>query len=134
MFSHYFVGISDFDRALDFYNPLMECLGVKQRFCDASKLWAGWHSDAGGRPLFVIGRPFDGETHEAGNGQMIAFLAKNRAMVRRVYELSLKNGGSSEGEPGLRARYHPNYYGAYLRDPDGNKLCIVCHEPEADDA
>ena len=134
MFSHYFLGISDFDRALEFYQPLMECLGVEQRFCDPTKPWAGWHSGAGGRPLFVIGRPFNGDGHAAGNGQMIAFLAENRAMVRRAYDISIMNGGSSEGEPGLRTRYHPNYYGAYLRDPDGNKLCIVCHDPEADDA
>ena len=134
MFSHYFVGITDFDSAFEFYSPLMACLGIEQRFCDRAKPWAGWHSKAGGRPLFVIGRPFNGEAHEVGNGQMIAFLAKSREEVRMAYELSMKSGGISEGEPGLRTRYHTNYYGAYLRDPDGNKLCVVCHEPEADDA
>ena len=134
MFSHYFVGITDFDRAFEFYSPLMACLGIEQRFCDRAKPWAGWHSKAGGRPLFVIGRPFNGEAHEVGNGQMIAFLAKSREEVRMAYELSMKSGGISEGEPGLRTRYHTNYYGAYLRDPDGNKLCVVCHEPETDDA
>jgi lactoylglutathione lyase len=47
--------------------------------------------------------------------------------VDRAYAVALAHGGTSEGGPGLRSEYHEHYYGAYLRDPDGNKLCIVCH-------
>lgn len=130
MFSHIFVGVSDFDRALLFYTHLMDAIGVEARFCDASRPWAGWQSSPDPRPLFVIARPFNKEHHQPGNGQMVAFLAKDRTAVRLAYETAMANGGVSEGTPGLRPEYHENYYGAYFRDLDGNKLCVACHTPE----
>ena len=129
MFSHIFVGVSDFSRALAFYNPLMVTLGIKARFCDHGRPWAGWQPEPGPRPLFLIGRPFDGLPHEPGNGQMVAFLAQSRAVVDQAFTVALANGGTSEGPPGLRPEYHEHYYGAYFRDPDGNKLCVACHSP-----
>lgn len=130
MFSHIFVGVSNFDRAFDFYAPIMRSLDVPLRFCDRQKPWAGWQSVPGPRPLFLIGHPFNAEHHEAGNGQMVAFSAQSRATVREVHELALANGGTCEGKPGLRPQYHEHYYGAYFRDPDGNKLCVACHAAE----
>jgi predicted lactoylglutathione lyase len=61
---------------------------------------------------------------------MVALLAQNRAQVEQAHRLALAHGGRCEGPPGLRAEYHPDYYGTYFRDPDGNKLCVVCHQPE----
>jgi catechol 2,3-dioxygenase-like lactoylglutathione lyase family enzyme len=61
---------------------------------------------------------------------MVAFVARDRASVRKAHAIALRNGGSDEGAPGLRPEYHENYYGAYFRDPDGNKLCVVCHGHE----
>ncbi|RZI92503.1 MAG: VOC family protein [Rubrivivax sp.] len=127
MFSHVFLGIHDFERALAFYRPLLALLGAKERFCDPTRPWAGWQSDPGPRPLLVIGAPFDGE-HAPGNGQMVALLATSRALVDQAHALALAQGGRCEGPPGLRPQYHPNYYGAYFRDTDGNKLCVACHE------
>jgi catechol 2,3-dioxygenase-like lactoylglutathione lyase family enzyme len=127
VFSHIFVGVNDFDRALAFYKPLMAALEVEARFCEPDRPWAGWQSYGGSRPLFLIGKPFDNQPHERGNGQMIAFLAQTRAIVDNAYEIALAKGGTSEGAPGLRPEYHAHYYGAYFRDPDGNKLCVVCH-------
>jgi catechol 2,3-dioxygenase-like lactoylglutathione lyase family enzyme len=60
---------------------------------------------------------------------MVAFLAESRALVERAFAVALANGGISEGTPGLRPEYHEHYYGAYFRDPDGNKLCVACHSP-----
>lgn len=128
MFSHIFVGVKDFDRALAFYKPVMEVLGAPLRFVDAGRPWAGWQSLPNPRPLFLIGTPFDREKHAAGNGQMVAFLAKDRATVDEVHRVALALGAVSEGEPGLRPEYHANYYGAYIRDPEGNKLCFACHD------
>jgi catechol 2,3-dioxygenase-like lactoylglutathione lyase family enzyme len=128
VFSHIFVGVDDFSRALAFYNPLMRTLGIAARFCDDSRPWAGWQSEPGPRPLFLIGRPFDGP-HAPGNGQMVAFLAPSRAVVDEAFRVALAHGGTSEGAPGLRPEYHPDYYGAYFRDPEGNKLCVACHSP-----
>lgn len=129
MFSHIFVGVSDFDRALAFYNPLMSALGIKPRFCERERPWAGWQSSPGPRPLFLIGTPYDHEPHGRGNGQMVAFLAESRALVDQAYAVALASGGTPEGAPGLRPEYHAHYYGAYFRDPDGNKLCVACHSP-----
>ena len=130
MFSHVMVGITDLDRALAFYRPLMQALGLEERFCNPAVPWAGWQPACGGRPLFVIGRPFDGQPHQPGNGQMSSFLAATRATVRAVHAAALAHGGTCEGPPGPRPQYHAHYYGAYFRDPDGNKLSVACHEPE----
>lgn len=130
MISHVFTGIQDFDKSFSFYSALMTELGLALKFKDAGKPWAGWMPADQPRPLFVIGKPFNGEIAQHGNGQMVALLAASRAMVRRAHEVALANGGTCEGAPGLRPHYHPNYYGAYFRDPDGNKLCVCCHHPE----
>ena len=130
MFSHVFVGTNDFERALAFYRPLMESLGIRARFCEADKPWAGWQSSPDPRPLFLIGKPYDGRPHAPGNGQMVAFLAATRAAVDHAHAVALAQGGSDEGAPGLRPEYHAHYYGAYVRDPDGNKLCFACHAPQ----
>lgn len=130
MFSHIFLGVSDFERALGFYNAVLTGLGLDARFCDRSRPWAGWQSAGEPRPLFLIGKPFDDKPPERGNGQMVAFLASTRALVDSAYETALAHGGTSEGAPGLRPEYHANYYGAYFRDPDGNKLCVACHEAD----
>ncbi len=129
MFSHVFVGVSDFERALLFYQPLMECLGHPQRFCERSRPWAGWQTSAEqARPLFLIGSPYNQQDLVVGNGQMVAFMVNTRAAVDEVYALALSLGGTCEGAPGLRPEYHAQYYGAYFRDPDGNKIGVVCHE------
>jgi len=62
---------------------------------------------------------------------MVAFLADTRAAVDEAFVTALLHGGTSEGAPGLRPAYHEHYHGAYFRDPDGNKLCVVCHAPPA---
>lgn len=131
MFSHIMVGVTDFERALAFYRALMPVLGIKERFCERERPWAGWQSSPEPRPLFLIGKPYDSQKHAVGNGQMVAFLAKSRAVVDQAYAAALAHGGTSEGAPGLRSEYHANYYGAYFRDTEGNKLCVACHSPES---
>lgn len=132
MFSHVFVGVNDFERALAFYQPFLASLAIRPRFVERERPWAGWESTPGPRPLFLIGTPFDGMTHHAGNGQMVAFRAGSRRMVDEAYSVAIAHGGRCEGPPGLRPAYHEHYYGAYVRDPEGNKLCVVCHEASAD--
>jgi catechol 2,3-dioxygenase-like lactoylglutathione lyase family enzyme len=126
VFSHIFVGITDFDRALAFYRPVMAALGIPERFCDRDRPWAGWQTPGTVRPLFLVGAPYEGEARP-GNGPMVAFTAADRATVEEVHRLALALGGTTEGAPGLRPQYHAHYFGAYFRDPDGNKLCVVCH-------
>jgi Glyoxalase/Bleomycin resistance protein/Dioxygenase superfamily len=88
----------------------------------------------GGRPYFIITGPHDGRAAAPGNGPMAAFIAEDRATVRDIHAIGLATGGSCEGPPGLRPQYHMNYFATYLRDPDGNKLCFVCHADLQDDA
>ncbi|MCX7365888.1 MAG: VOC family protein [Alphaproteobacteria bacterium] len=129
MISHVHVGVADFAPAWRFYEAVMPLLGLKVRFTEPDKGWGGWQAPDHGRPLFLIGRPFDGQAADPGNGNMIALLAPDRPTVDRVFAAALAAGGASEGAPSLRPHYHPNYYGAYFRDLDGNKLCVCCHEP-----
>lgn len=128
MFSHVMVGVSDFDRAMAFYRPVMDALGISLRFVEPDRPWAGWQSSPDPRPLFLIGRPHDQQVHQTGNGQMVAFLANCRDQVDAVHAVALAHGGHCEGPPGLRPQYHAHYYGAYFRDPDGNKLAVACHQ------
>lgn len=131
MISHVTVGINDIDRAVAFYRPLMEALGWEEKFATraAPGPWAGWKLPDADRPLFIASVPFnrDAPSHP-GNGPMVAFRVYSRADVDAVHALALELGGSDEGAPGLRPHYHQDYYGAYFRDPFGNKLCVVCHE------
>ena len=129
MISHLFIGVTDFERALRFYSAVMADLGLQLKFSEPSKPWAGWVAPAHPRPLLLIGHPYDGQPHDPGNGQMTALLAPSRGAVDQAHATALEHGATDEGAPGLRPEYHPNYYGAYLRDPDGNKLCICCHDP-----
>jgi len=76
-------------------------------------------------------RPLDQKEASPGNGVTVAFDAPSRAAVDAFHAVALAAGGTDEGPPGVREHYHPNYYGAYVRDPDGNKICVVCHQAAA---
>ena len=130
MLSHLCLGTNDFARAYDFYSALLGELGLVEKFHDPTRPWAGWMTPGVARPLFVLGAPHDGQAASPGNGQMTALLAVSRAQVDRSYQAALAHGAVCEGPPGLRPHYHANYYGAYFRDLDGNKLCVCCHEAE----
>ncbi|PEQ10689.1 glyoxalase [Novosphingobium sp. PC22D] len=133
MISHVFLPAADFARAHAFWSAILPGLGWKIRFCQPEKPWAAWqpaHLDGPtGRPLLVYGAPFDGAP-DPGNGHMLALLAPNRAAVGAAHAAALAHGASDEGAPGLRPQYHPDYFGAYFRDTEGNKACVVCHGPE----
>lgn len=129
MLSHTHVGITDFARAFAYYSEIMAALGHRLKFSDPERPWAGWKPADAERPLFLIGRPHDGGPAAPGNGQMVALLAPSRAAVDRCHAAALARGGTDEGAPGVRPHFHPHFYGAYFRDPDGNKLCVCCHAP-----
>jgi catechol 2,3-dioxygenase-like lactoylglutathione lyase family enzyme len=131
MISHVCIGITDFDRALRFYTPLMAALGHELKYAHTTQRWAAWKARTSDRPILWIGAPYNGEAATPGNGQMTAILAPDRKSVDACHALALAQGGVDEGAPGPRPHYHPDYYGAYFRDPDGNKLCVCCHQPEA---
>ena len=125
MFSHITLGSDDFTRARPFWIAVMQVLGHPVLFERAGGIAFG--EPAG--PKTFIGPAFDGQPARPGNGVHVAYLVSTRAQVDAFHAAALANGGSDEGAPGLRPHYHPNYYGAYVRDPDGNKLQAVCHSP-----
>ena len=127
MIDHVSVVVSDFEKSKAFYvqslartghSRLVElpaALGRAQSagFChaDGSDFWIN--------PGDAIGPPIH-----------IAFRVSSRAAVDAFYEAAIAAGGRDNGPPGLRPQYHPNYYGAYVLDPDGHNIEAVCHDPE----
>ncbi len=124
MFSHVTVGSQDVARAKPFYDGIAKALGLVR---NADYPEAVGYGQPGGRPQLWVVRPFDKNTATSGNGVTVGLEAGDRPSVDAAYAAAMANGGMDEGKPGLRPHYHPNYYGAYVRDPDGNKICIACH-------
>jgi catechol 2,3-dioxygenase-like lactoylglutathione lyase family enzyme len=127
MIGYTMVGTNDLERSLSFYDPIFEAMGLDQCWRDGRS--ASWgRRDDESYPRFFTGRPFDGEQASVGNGSMTAFLIDDARLIDRLYELALSNGGSDAGRPGRRPQYGEGFYGAYVRDPDGNKLAFVCYD------
>jgi catechol 2,3-dioxygenase-like lactoylglutathione lyase family enzyme len=127
MFSHVTVGTRDLERAGRFYDALLSPLGLQRRVVapdggPAALCWVAAHACL---PRFYVYKPFNGEPSSAGNGSMVAFLAPSRDAVDNAYAEGLAHDGDDDGPPGPRPQYGSGYYGAYLRDPDGNKVHIV---------
>jgi len=132
MLSYIYFGTNDLARAIAFYNPVLAPLGMKRCVTgdpDWDRTSAGWgtYEDDGRRELaFWIGIPFDQKPATVGNGSMVAFKARSWDEVDQFHAEALKHGGISDGPPGLRLHYNPDFYAAYVRDPDGNKIAAVC--------
>jgi catechol 2,3-dioxygenase-like lactoylglutathione lyase family enzyme len=130
IFSHVTVGTVDIARATAFYDAVLAPLNMER--VKTHKIAIGYapkHFSGIEAPFWVV-RPYDRKAASPGNGAMVAFTAQSRQVVDDVFSAALASGGSDEGAPGVRAHYHENYYGAYVRDPDGNKICVVCHAPQ----
>jgi catechol 2,3-dioxygenase-like lactoylglutathione lyase family enzyme len=120
--------VTDFERSKAFYTKVLEPLGYHLlRNVDLSDEtgpggYAGFGSE---RPQFWIGtgKPVSGRLH-------VAFVAKDRALVRQFYDAAIAAGAKDNGPPGLRPHYHANYYGAFVIDPDGHNIEAVSHLPE----
>jgi catechol 2,3-dioxygenase-like lactoylglutathione lyase family enzyme len=115
---HVSLGTNDMDRALAFYDATLAALGLK-RVVDFAPHAVGYGV---GEPEFWIGGPHDQKTASPGNGVHIGFLAKTEDDVAAFYRTALAHGGTDDGAPGPRPNYGPHYYGAFVRDPDGNKI------------
>ncbi|WP_445217030.1 VOC family protein [Bradyrhizobium sp. Pa8] len=122
MIHHVSIGTNDVPRARTFYDPLMALIGFRViKSSDQSVHY--------GAPDIVLSleTPANGEPASPGNGVHIAFRASDRAVVRRFYAAAVANGGSDDGAPGIREKYNVNYYGAFVRDLDGNKIEAVTY-------
>ncbi|MEW6019417.1 MAG: VOC family protein [Pseudomonadota bacterium] len=117
MIGYVTLGVSDLERAKTFYDTVLAPLGAKRAF--GSERMQGFSNGAGA--MLSVCTPYDGAAPTNGNGTMVALAAPSREVVDEVHAIALKNGAADEGAPGIRI---PNFYGAYFRDPDGNKLCV----------
>lgn len=126
MYSHITLGTNVIARAQRFYDAVMAVLGHPVLFRTPTMQAYG---EPTGPKLFIV-PPFDRKEARPGNGVHAAFRTDSRANVDAFYKAAIANGCSDEGPPGLRPHYHANYYGAYVRDPDGNKIQAVCHRKD----
>ena len=123
--SHITLGTNDPERAARFYDAVLGALGFDRLPKPAGKPPA--YEKGGQVPTIYLYRPVDGRPATWGNGSHIAFMAQTVDAVDSFHRLALDHGGLDEGAPGPRPHYGDNYYAAYVRDPDGNKLQAVCY-------
>lgn len=121
IFTHVTVGANDLQRANTFYTEALGKLGVKN--LGPLSPTATLYGTEG--PEFVVLKPGNGEPACHANGGTISFAAPSREAVRQFHAAGLANGGKDEGAPGPRT-FTPTAYAAYLRDPEGNKICAYC--------
>ena len=130
MLDHIGLAVADLDRAKAFYLAALAPLdiGVVMEVT-AEQTGAGAHVGLGAKdiPFFWIG-----DSASAAGSVHVAFTARSREAVDAFHKAALEAGGSDNGAPGLRPHYHPDYYGAFILDPDGHNIEAVCHKPQAD--
>jgi catechol 2,3-dioxygenase-like lactoylglutathione lyase family enzyme len=120
------VGTNDIDRARTFYDALLGEIGAR-RVMEFPENGFTLYGTGARRPGLAVTRPYNGEPAQPGNGTMVALAMDARDKVDRLHAKALELGGSDEGAPGLRTPEGERaFYGAYFRDPDGNKLCAFC--------
>jgi catechol 2,3-dioxygenase-like lactoylglutathione lyase family enzyme len=118
MLDHVTLGVSDFEQAKAFYDSALHPLGIERLYAEGDGA-AGY--GANGKAFFWIGRKGVLQT-----GAHVAFTAPDRETVDRFYKAALAAGGRDNGAPGLRPHYDPDYYGAFVLDPDGHNIEAVC--------
>ncbi|MEZ2409202.1 VOC family protein [Bosea sp. RCC_152_1] len=120
MIDHISVGTNDLGKARTFYDAVLAELGI--RLLSSSTRSADYGVSS---VLFSIETPVNGKRASSGNGTHIAFAAGSREIVNAFYHAALANGGTDAGAPGVRPNYDAHYYGAFVFDPDGNKIEAV---------
>lgn len=126
MFSHIMIGTNDLDRAKKFYDALLGTLDVPPGFVDRHRIF--WRSPAG---VFSVSLPINGEPATVCNGGTVGFACKSAEQVETWHAVGLASGGTTcEEPPGLREGPAGRLHLAYLRDPDGNKICGMYRMPK----
>jgi len=122
--THTVVGTNDLERSRTFFDKVLGALGLKRLFDDDNR--SAWGVDA---PAVMVTKPLNGEPATHANGGTIGLAAPSRKAVDEFHAAGLANGGTCDGPPGPR-EFSPTAYGAYVRDPDGNKFCAYCFADE----
>jgi catechol 2,3-dioxygenase-like lactoylglutathione lyase family enzyme len=137
MIDHVSLPVADYARSRAFYDRCLGALGYKRVIESAEEpdyIWCGYAEAEGAEPPFCVGAssgPGGRPPTATPEGQHIAFTAPDRAAVDSFHKEALLAGGRDNGAPGLRPQYHPNYYAAFVLDPDGHRIEAVCHRPDS---
>lgn len=123
MLDHVTLAVTDLQNSRAFYDAALHAIGIERLYEDGP-LFAGY--GVGEKAFFWIGC-----RQTAVSGAHVAFQVEERAGVDRFYAAAMAAGGRDNGAPGLRPHYHPDYYGAFVLDPDGHNIEAVCHRPAA---
>ena len=129
MLDHVSLGVCDLDRSRRFYDAALKPVGLVR----ISDFEGDRGSDYGSRPG-MLGVEFTITIEQdvrPAIGSHLCFIGRDRDAVDAFYRAALANGGRDDGAPGLRPRYHRDYYCAFVLDPDGHRVEAVCHAPEA---
>jgi catechol 2,3-dioxygenase-like lactoylglutathione lyase family enzyme len=125
---HYvMIGSNDLARSRIFYDAVMPEIGGRID-ADYPGFTFCYRLRGGGSAWIAL--PYDKGVAQPSNGTMIGFGANTIAEVDAAHAAALAHGGTNEGDPGPRPQYSPDFYGAYVRDPDGNKMCFALVQPE----
>jgi catechol 2,3-dioxygenase-like lactoylglutathione lyase family enzyme len=128
MIDHLSITTTDLDRAQAFYDAALGALGYPRVNRRAEAIGYGARDRSPDAPPYISIYRCTGKL--VPDNRHWCFRAPNRAAVRAFHQAALANGGSDDGAPGLRPNYHPDYYGAFVRDPDGNRIEAVTHQRE----
>lgn len=130
MFDHISIGVLDLAKSLTFYDAALKPLGLSRMFAMEDRGIAAYVDDK--QVSFWL---YSKDVNQANLENMpnpprfhLAFRAADRAAVDAFYASAIAQGGKDEGAPGIRSQYHPNYYAAYVRDPNGYKIEAVCQQ------
>ncbi len=127
MFSHIMIGTNNLEKAKAFYDAALGALGVPPGGVDRHRVF--WRTPTG---VFSVSLPIDGQPATMGNGSTIGFACQSAEQADAWHAAGLAHGGTAcEDPPGLRQGPSATLYLAYLRDPDGNKLCGLYRMPKA---
>ena len=127
MIGYITIGAQDSEKSGAFYDAVLGAIGNERKFSDGG--WVGYGPKGEDTHNVYVCPPFDKKPASAGNGMMIAFVAPSKNAVNTAYQAGLNAGGSGEGAPGPRPEDSTTFYGAYLRDPTGNKICVFAKGP-----
>ena len=124
MIGYVTIGAKSTEASGKFYDAFFGAFGYERKFADGG--WIGYGAKGSDSHGVYVCPPANGEAATFGNGSMLAFPAKTHDEVKAAHAAGLAAGGSDEGKPGYRPPEKTEFYGAYLRDPTGNKLCVYC--------
>lgn len=126
MIGYVTIGALNSEQSGKFYDAVLGAIGYARAFADGG--WIGYGPKGSDEHSVFVCPPFDGKPATFGNGTMIAFTAKTQDAVKAAHAAGLAHGGKDEGVPGYRPPDKQSWYGAYLRDPTGNKIAVF-HKP-----